>query len=265
MWFLSSVSSVLSVAKLFREAASIFGMIVLFTDFGFADPYVGQMHGVLAREALGVPVIDLFHSVPNYDIRAAAYLLPVFVPEFPSESVFVCVVDPGVGSARRPVMLRVDGRWFVGPDNGLFRVLAHRASVHECRHILWRPQRLSASFHGRDLFAPVAARLALGEVPESEPTKLAVLDSEWPDDLSEVIYIDHFGNAITGLRAKHLKPEQALKVHHHVFKHARIFGEVGVGEPFWYENSNGLVEIAVNQGHAAQQLGIKPGDRLTLM
>ena len=83
------MSSVRSVAKLFREAASIFGMIVLFTDFGLADPYVGQMHGVLAREAPGVPVIDLFHAVPNYDIRAAAYLLPAFVPEFPPESVFV--------------------------------------------------------------------------------------------------------------------------------------------------------------------------------
>ena len=240
-------------------------MIVLFTDFGLADPYVGQMHGVLAREAPGVPVIDLFHSVPNYDIRAAAYLLPAFVPEFPPESVFVCVVDPGVGSARRPVMLRVDGRWFVGPDNGLFHVLAHRASAHECRHILWRPQRLSASFHGRDLFAPVTARLALGEVPESEPTKLTAPEGEWPDDLPEVIYIDHFGNVITGLRAKRLKPEQNLKVHHHVFRHAHTFSDVPVGQGFWYENSNGLVEIAVNQGHAAQQFGLKPGDRLVLM
>lgn len=240
-------------------------MIVLFTDFGLTDPYVGQLHGVLAREAPGVPVIDLFHAIPNYDIRAAAYLLPAFVPEFPPESVFVCVVDPGVGSDRRPVMLRVDGRWFVGPDNGLFRVLAHRAASHECRHILWRPQRLSASFHGRDLFAPVAARLALGEVPESELTKLAVLDREWSDDLSEVIYIDHFGNAITGMRAKRLKPEQSLKIHHHMFRYARTFSDVPVGQGFWYENSNGLVEIAVNQGHAAGQLGLKAGDKLVLM
>lgn len=240
-------------------------MIVLFTDFSLADPYVGQMHGVLARAAPGVPVIDLFHSVPNHDIRAAAYLLPAFVPEFPPESVFVCVVDPGVGSARRPVMLRVDGRWFVGPDNGLFHVLARRAATHECRHILWRPQRLSASFHGRDLFAPVAARLALGETPESEPTKLATPDGEWPDDLPEVIYIDHFGNVITGLRASKIKQDRDIKIDNHTFKSARTFGEVEVGEPFWYENSNGLVEIAVNQGHAAQQLGLKLGDRLALM
>ncbi len=241
-------------------------MIILFTDFGLADPYVGQLHGVLAREAPGVPVIDLFHAVPNYDIRAAAYLLPAFVPEFPPESVFVCVVDPGVGGARRPVMLRADGRWFVGPDNGLFHILARRTPHHECREIRWRPQRLSASFHGRDLFAPVAARLVLGEMPESKPTTLTPPENDtWPDDLAEVIYIDHFGNAITGLRAKRLKLGQMLRVHHHSLKTARTFGDVGTGEPFWYENSNGLVEIAVNRGHAAQQLGLKPGDRLTLL
>ncbi len=240
-------------------------MIVLFTDFGLADPYVGQLHGVLAREAPGVPVIDLFHAAPNYDIRVAAYLLPAFVEEFPPESVFVCVVDPSVGGPRRPVMVRAFERWFVGPDNGLFHILARRAPAHACRHIRWVPRRLSASFHGRDLFAPVAARLALGEMPDSEITKLTTPTGEWPDDLPEVIYIDHFGNVITGLRAKHLKPEQNLKVHHHVFRHARTFSDVPVGQGFWYENSNGLVEIAVNQGHAAQQLGLKPGDRLILM
>ncbi len=241
-------------------------MIVLFTDFSLADPYVGQMHAVLARAAPGVPVIDLFHAVPNYDIHAAAYLLPAFVPEFPPESVFVCVVDPGVGSARRPIMLRAAERWFVGPDNGLFHILARRAPAHECRHVLWRPQRLSTSFHGRDLFAPVAARLALGEVPESEPTQLAQPEgAPWPEDLAEVIYIDHFGNAIIGLRASEMRADQYLRVHHHTLKPARTFSDVGVGEPFWYENSNGLVEIAVNRGHAAQQLGLKSGDRLTLM
>ena len=240
-------------------------MIVLFTDFGLADPYVGQLHGVLAREAPGVPVIDLLHAVPNYDIRAGAYLLPAFVPEFPPESVFVCVVDPGVGGVRRPVMLRALDRWFVGPDNGLFYVLARRAPQHTCHEIRWRPTRLSASFHGRDLFAPVAARLALGEVPKSEHMMLTTPEGEWSDDLAEVIYIDHFGNAITGLRANEVEPSRHIKVHNHILKPARIFSDVTSGEGFWYENSNGLVEIAINRGHAAQQLGFKLGDRLTLL
>ncbi len=240
-------------------------MIVLFTDFGIADPYVGQVHGVLAHAAPGVPVIDLFHAAPNYDIRAAAYLLPAFVEEFPPESVFVCVVDPGVGGTRRPVMVRAFERWFVGPDNGLFHILARRAPAHACRHIRWVPRRLSASFHGRDLFAPVAARLVLGEMPESELTHLTPPTGEWPDDLPEILYIDHFGNAVTGLRAKMLKTDQVLKLHHHAISYARTFSEVPVRHAFWYENSNGLVEIAANQGHAAQQLGLKPGDRLVLM
>lgn len=112
----------------------------------------------------------------------------------------------------------------------------------------------------------MAARLALGEMPESESATLTPPENDtWPDDLAEVIYIDHFGNVITGLRAKLLKPEQALKVHHHVIHYARTFSDVPVGHAFWYENSNGLVEIAVNRGHAAEQLGLKSGDRLALM
>ena len=188
-------------------------MIVLFTVFGLADPYVGQPHGVLAREAPGVPVIDLLHAVPNYDIPSRRRpSLPAFVPEFPPESVFVCVVDPGVGSDRRPVMLRAAERWFVGPDNGL---------VPHPRAPRTQPTPAATSFGLRGAFRrastaatrspPVAARLALGEVPESEPTMLTVPNGEWPDDLAEVIYIDHFGNVITGIRAKRLKPELSLR------------------------------------------------------
>nr|AKQ01249.1 putative protein, putative protein [uncultured proteobacterium Rifle_16ft_4_minimus_1560] len=129
-------------------------MIVLFTDFGLTDPYVGQLHAVLAREAPGAPVIDLFHSVPDFNIRAGAYLLPAYAREFPPGTVFVCVVDPGVGSGRRAVMLKADKCWYVGPDNGLFEMVQRRATEYECRAIRWRPPGMSASFHGRDLFAP---------------------------------------------------------------------------------------------------------------
>ena len=160
-------------------------MIALFTDFGLADPYVGQLHAVLAHEAPGVPVIDLFHAVPDYDVRAAAYLLPAYTQSIPAGGVIVCVIDPGVGGAREPVMLCADGRWYVGPDNGLFSVLASRAARVECRSIQWRPTVLSASFHGRDLFAPVAARLARGDIPESTPVSLTQPD--WPAELMQVV------------------------------------------------------------------------------
>ena len=241
-------------------------MIALFTDFGLTDPYVGQLHAVLAREAPGIPVIDLFHAAPNFDVRAAAYLLPAYVREFPPGTVFLCVVDPGVGGARRPVMLEADGCWYVGPDNGLFHVLARRAPARECHLIRWRPPRLSASFHGRDLFAPVAARLARGERPETEPAALTAPAGEpWPEDLAEILYVDHYGNAVTGLRAGALAPAQRLRVRGQVVKYARVFSESPAGAAFWYENANGLVEIAVNRGSAAAMLGAGPGDAVTLL
>ncbi len=235
-------------------------MIVLFTDFGLNDPYVGQMHAVLAREAPGVPVIDLFHSVPAFNIRAGAYLLPAYARDFPPGTVFVGVVDPGVGGARRPVMLQADRRWYVGPDNGLFEMVRRRATEHECRVIRWRPSRLSGSFHGRDLFAPVAARLARGEIPDSEPVEIS-----WPDDLAEIIHIDHYGNGISGLRAVSVSTTQAVRAGGEVLKYARVFSEVPPGTAFWYENANGLVEIAVNGGSAAARLGLRPGTPLTLI
>ncbi len=238
-------------------------MIALFTDFGLHDPYVGQMHAVLVREAPQVPVIDLFHAVPNFDIRAAAYLLPAYSAGFPSGTVFVCVVDPGVGGSRRPVFLNADGVWYVGPDNGIFHVLVRRAQRCECRVIRWRPEHLSDSFHGRDLFAPVAARLTRGEIPASEPTTLAPLTGrEWPDDLARVLYIDHYGNAVTGIRASSLNKDSVIHVGRHRLTYIRVFAEAPPDEPFWYENANGLVEIAVNRGNAAQWLGLKLGDAL---
>lgn len=235
-------------------------MIALFTDFGLHDPYVGQLHAVLAQQAPGVPVIDLFHTVPDYDIRAAAYLLPAYTELFPAGTVFLCVVDPGVGSARRAIMVRTDGRWYVGPDNGLFHILARRAGGADCHEILWRPAQLSASFHARDLFAPVAAMLARGEVPLSEPCALTQPPGDWPDDLGQIIYLDHFGNAITGMRSSQLGHDKKMRVGGSVLPYARTFSDVPPGAGFWYGNANGLVEFAVNRGDAAQALGLRLGD-----
>lgn len=240
-------------------------MIVLFTDFGLKDPYVGQMHAVFAREAPGIPVIDLFHSVPNFNIRAGAYLLPAYTREFPVGAIFVCVIDPGVGSERRPVLLNADGHWFVGPDNGLFEMVKRRAGIHESRVINWRPPDLSDSFHGRDLFAVVAAKLSCGQLPESEPAVLTVpVGSPWPDDLAEILYVDHYGNGITGWRAKVTDPGMSLYVGGKVVKSARVFSEVPMGTVFWYENANGLIEIAANRANAAIRLGFKVGDPIRL-
>ncbi len=172
-------------------------MIVLCTDFGLSGPYVGQVKAVLARAAPAVPVVDLFADLPAFEPRLAAYLLAAYAEWFEAGDVILTVVDPGVGGPRGALVVEADGRRFVGPDNGLFELVLRRARRARCFAIAWRPVALSATFHGRDLFAPVAARLALGEAPpgrETTPTRYP----DWPDDLAEIVYVDHFGNAMTG-------------------------------------------------------------------
>jgi S-adenosyl-L-methionine hydrolase (adenosine-forming) len=161
--------------------------------------------------APGIPAIDLFADAPVGNPKASAYLSAVYAGWFPAGTVFLCVVDPGVGGARPAIILEADGRWYVGPGNGLFELVQRRARKTRSWDIDWSPERLSASFHGRDLFAPVAAMLARGEPPPGRPrTDGADRREDWPDDLCEIVYVDHFGNAMTGLRAAMLPPTLGL-------------------------------------------------------
>jgi S-adenosyl-L-methionine hydrolase (adenosine-forming) len=174
--------------------------------------------------------------------------------------------DPGVGSTRPAIIVEADGRWYVGPGNGLFELVQRRATSTRTWDIDWKPERLSASFHGRDLFAPVAAMLARGEPSPGQPPKDAAhRRTDWPDDLCEVVYVDHFGNAMTGLRAATLPPDAKLGVAGQVFQRAGTFSDRPIGTAFWYENSNGLVEIAVNQGRADRDLGLAIGSPVEMV
>ena len=245
-------------------------MILLFTDFGYDGPYVGQMKAVLADAAPGIPVIDLMHDAPAHDPRAAAYLLAALAPEMPHGAVCVGVVDPGVGSDRPPVVQQTDGRWFVGPDNGLFEILQRRADCAQQWTITWRPERLSHSFHGRDLFAPVAARLASEEKPPGNeyPSNWREAPSrpgaDWPDDSAAVIYVDRFGNAMTGLRAENYDEIQLLIAGGARIRYAPVFSAVPPGRVFWYTNLCGLIEISVNRGSAADICRLKIGDAIAV-
>ena len=235
-------------------------MIVLFTDFGLHGPYLGQMKTVLDQMVPGTSTIDLFADAPVGNPKASAYLLAAYAAWFPVGTVFLGVVDPGVGGARPPTILKADGRWYIGPGNGLFELVQRRAGQMRSWHIDWRPERLSASFHGRDLFAPVAAMLARGEPPPGRPCRDdAHRRADWPDDLCEIVYVDHFGNAMTGMRATMLPTDARLTVAGRVLERARTFGDLPTGAAFWYENSNGLAEIAVNQGRADRELGLSIG------
>lgn len=239
-------------------------MIVLFTDFGVSGLYTGQVKAALHRDAPGVPVIDLVDDAPAWRIQAAAYLLAALSDAFPRGTVFLGVVDPGVGGSRRAMIVAADGQWFVGPDNGLLELVARRAEDVRWWEIAWRPQRLSATFHGRDLFAPAAAALARGALPPADARCAGSRRPDWPDDLAEIIYIDGYGNAITGVRAASVAADAGVIVAGVRIPRARTFSDVPVGHAFCYENSNGLIEIAANQGRAADGLGLTVGSRLEI-
>lgn len=243
--------------------------ILLFNDFGWRGPYLGQMHAALAAEAPGVPVIDLQSDAPACDPLRSAYLLAALVGQDAPGSVWVCVVDPGVGGQRDPLMAEVGGRWFVGPDNGLMtlalkKVAESSETVPRTWRIDWRPRRLSASFHGRDLFAPVAARLARGEkVSSTERAPLTLEGWNRDPDTEEIIYIDGFGNAVTGIRGDRADSTRRLAVAGASLAHARTFSGTAPNAPFWYVNSFGLVEVAVNGGRADRTLGLELGTPVT--
>lgn len=234
-------------------------MIVLFTDFGLSGPYLGQVKAVLHQQAPGMAVIDLFSDAPSCNPRASAYLLAAYREWFAEGTVFLTVVDPGVGSERGALVVKADGHYFVGPDNGLLSIVMRRASALQVFAINEPLEALSASFHGRDLFAPVAAAAARSGEVQGTVTEHYLRCADWPDDLAEIVYIDKFGNAMTGIRASVLETSRTLTLAGRTLRHARTFSDVGPREGFWYENANGLVEIAVNQGHAAQTLGLQIG------
>lgn len=239
-------------------------MIVLFTDFGLEDPYTGQVKAVLQQKAPGIAVIDMFSNLPRCNTKAAAYLLPAYSKGFKSNTVFLCVVDPGVGSTRAAHILHADQQWFVGPDNGLLEIVMRRARHHALWRLTWQPEKLSNTFHGRDLFAPVAAMLAKGNMPQAERIKTPVSRQDFPDEMFEVVYIDHFGNAITGVRSAAITEGSELSINGHSLTAAMTFSDMKPGEAFWYTNSNGLIEISVNLGRACDELAIKVGDALTV-
>lgn len=247
-------------------------MLVILTDFGATGPYAGQVKAVLAQQAHSVPVIDLFLDLPAFDPSLAAALIPSYgSAPFPYGSVFFCVVDPGVGTERRALAVSSSGYWYVGPDNGLLSRVVDDDPKAIIWGIDWIPDIISATFHGRDLFAPVAAALACGFVPgpaADPPLGGRILDcgdivrcssvsgqAIW----SRVVYVDHYGNAMTGIRGRDLDDAAILKVRGWLLRSKKTFGAGEAGVPFWYINSNGLVEMAVRNGSAASLLGLQPG------
>jgi len=243
-------------------------MIYLFTDFGYQGPYVGELKVTLSN-TLDSPyeVIDLIHDAPMFDPESSAYLLAALSTRFKPGDACLAVVDPGVGdSERRPILVKADGVTYCGPDNGLFSQVIKRTSDCNVNEITWRPDNLSTSFHGRDLFAP-----ALAASLNSQNLALNSLDGKnlvghsWPRDLDRVIYIDGFGNLVTGRRANTMTKTDNIRIVNQKIEHAETFSSREKGQPFWYSNSMGLVEIAVNQLRADDYFDVKMGTKLSVI
>lgn len=239
--------------------------IFLFTDFGWQGPYLAQMEAAILWIAPTARVINLQSDAPLTNPRAAGYLLAALANQLPDSSLVVAVVDPGVGGDRQALLVESGGRIFIGPDNGLLSRVIGSDLSSRVASIPYDSNELSASFHGRDLFAPVAARFFNGsDVEIREIEKDCVVGADWEDDLLEVIYQDRFGNLFTGIRADSVLDTDRVIVSGWALNYARTFCDVPEGTAFWYRNSCGLVEIAVNQKSAGKILGVTPGSAVSI-
>jgi len=256
-------------------------VITLTTDFGTRDHYVGTMKGVLASICPEALIVDITHEIPHFDIWSGAYAISQAAPFFPEGAIHVVVVDPGVGTARRGISCVSREQVFIAPDNGVLSLAIDETSPHRSRELhnpeLWR-KPASDTFHGRDLFAPAAAKLAGGMVewddlgPELEdivrlPHSKAVEERQgfWRACVQS---IDHFGNVITNLQVGRVPLQKShfrlSAGGHTVDRFRRTFGEARRDELFVYAGSSGFYEIGINQESAAKILGTSPGDSIIL-
>jgi S-adenosylmethionine hydrolase len=257
------------------------GIITVLTDFGTRDAYVGIMKGVVLGICPAAQLVDLTHAVPPQAVRIGALLLRSAVDFFPDGTVHLAVVDPGVGAARDPVLVVTARAMLVGPDNGLLAPSAAALGVRTVHRLeraeLFR-QPVSQTFHGRDIFAPVAARLAAGTPPEAfgpersalQPLDLPAPRSEAGAVHGEVIHVDHFGNLITNIPADALASFRAQSLSVRIAEMTRLplvptYAAVAPGAPLALIGSWGMLEVAVRDGNAAEQLRAGTATRVSVV
>jgi S-adenosyl-L-methionine hydrolase (adenosine-forming) len=261
-------------------------VVTFLTDFGLQDDFVGTCHGVIARIAPGVRVIDITHGIAPQAVLQGALVLQNTVAYMPA-GVHLAVVDPDVGGNRRAVAVRTrDGRTFVGPDNGILMLAADAAGVdtaHELTDLRFRLPDVSHTFHARDVFAPAAAHLAAGvDIAELGPSldpatlvRLAVPEPEVGRSQisATVLVVDRFGNVATNVRRQHVaalgiasgaRVEIRLALDRYYAVVADTFADAGAGELLLYEDSYGLMTLAISRGDAAKLTAVGPGDEIRI-
>lgn len=240
-------------------------IITLTTDFGTADGYVGAMKGVIVCVAGSRPapvIVDLAHDIPPGDIAHAAWVIASSTTEFPPGSIHIVVVDPGVGGARRDVVVRARGRWYVGPDNGVFAYVAERGSAaYAIENERFRAEHVSRTFHGRDVFARTAAAIASGEDPTTAGPRIELTGKlPWGPrerEVGRVVHIDRFGNLITDLPES--EAGTAVAIAGLTLPLVGTYEDVPTGHELAYIGSAGTVEIAVRDGRADERIAAPRG------
>ncbi|MCR8454095.1 MAG: S-adenosyl-l-methionine hydroxide adenosyltransferase family protein [Crenarchaeota archaeon] len=259
-------------------------IIALITDFGVQDPFVGIMKGVIYRINPNAKIVDLSHGIPNFNVKYAAFILKVSYKYFPKETIFCCVVDPGVGTTRRGIAIKTRNFFFVGPDNGCLSMAALEDGIITCVELKNREfmlPEISTTFHGRDIFAPVSAYLSIGVPitnlgPVVDPQELVRIELPKPTIENgfyeaEVLAIDSFGNIFLNVPCdlfseliwtRVIIETQGKKLEATV---GRTFGDVPLGRlVLLKETSHGYLEIAANQASAKDLLNVKLGDKITI-
>lgn len=259
-------------------------IVTLLSDFGLRDPYVAEMKAVILSRCHEVEIVDISHEVAKFDIRMGAFILASATPYFPKGTVHVAVVDPGVGTKRRPIVVETERSCLVGPDNGLLALAAWKEGVENVfviRNKRFVLPKVSKTFHGRDVFAPIAAHLAGGvaaselgeEIDDYAVPSFAKPRLKENSALGEVLHIDGFGNIITNIPSSILSE---LGVHEGdavrvemgkkatALKFCSTFGDVHLGDALTLVGSHDFLEISVNQSNAAERFKAKRGDSVCL-
>ena len=259
-------------------------IITLLSDFGLSDPYVAEMKAVILSFRPDATIVDISHEIDKYDVRMGAYVLGRAAPYFPKGTIHIAVVDPGVGTERRPIIVEAKRSFYVGPDNGLLMLSARRDEVIHVFEITNRKYMLrtvSKTFHGRDIFSPAAAYLAKGvpasefglEVSDPVVPSFAQLSIHGKEVHGEAVHEDGFGNIVTNVAEEHLKAVGIKEGEHLLItlkgadvsvKLCSAYGGVPTGSPLAIIGSGGFLEVAINKGNAAQNYGVRAGDKIII-
>jgi S-adenosyl-L-methionine hydrolase (adenosine-forming) len=256
-------------------------IITLTTDFGLRDPYVAEMKAAILGICPSATMLDVTHEVEKFNTRAGAFMLASVAPYFPAGTIHVAVIDPSVGTQRRPIIIETKQSFFIGPDNGVLMLAAEAQGIINMREIASRRLMLphvSSTFHGRDIFAPAAAHLANGTSPEEFGPQITVAVTppfitvtRTHDAVSgEVLHVDDFGNIITNIPAKDVAAfkgsmvQVELPAQTQLMKVSGAYADVKLHEAIILVGSHSYAEIALNQGSAAMRFQVKAGDKVAL-